>query len=62
MRGGMRYATPPPRLLIIRSTGEQDAGGDEVRGPAPPFVNYSFSRRTGPGENEVRNPRPPPVY
>ena len=24
MRGGMRYATPPPRLLIIHSLGERD--------------------------------------
>ena len=34
----------------------------QVCNPHPPFINYSFSRRTGPGENEVRNPTPPSVY
>src|SRR6202050_4899320 len=58
--GGMRYAAPPPRLLIIHSAGERDPGRTRYATPAHPlFINYSLGRRTGHGENEVCNPHPP---
>ena len=61
MRGGMRYATPPPRLLIIRSTGERDAGGG-MRYAAPPprlLIIYLAGERD-PGRTRYATPAHPP--
>ena len=61
MRGGMRYATPPPRLLIIRSTGERDAGGGmRYAVPPPRLLIIHLAGERDPGRTRYATPPPPP--
>ena len=51
---------PPPRLLIIHSAGDRDAGGERgTHNPHPPVYQLFTQQENGTwGENKVRNPHP----